>query len=108
MGKTKITAEQIEWLKVNYPVRSDHFCRRELHISFKRLWELVESLGLEKEKPTDFEINKKVQVKTKHKRVHVDEGCSKYCMDCIHYVPGGNCERKGKIGALWQKKCFNK
>lgn len=31
----------------------------------------------------------------------------RYCIECAHYLKGGNCGKSGKtIGALHQKKCF--
>lgn len=108
MRKREWTSEEIEWLKENYPVKSDHVCRTHLHISYKRLWLKVEELGLIKAKPTEFEVEKKVQVKCKKRRLFEDDDSPKgYCQDCIRYAAGGRCAKKGKgVGALWQKKCF--
>lgn len=108
MRQREWTSEEIEWLKENYPVKSDHVCRLHLHISYKRLWLKVEELGLKKVKPTDFEVEKKVHVKCRKRRLYEDEDSLKgYCLDCIHYIAGGKCKNSGKdVGALWQKKCF--
>lgn len=109
MNYRKWTAEELEWLKENYPTKSDHYCRTHLHTSYKMLWQTAEELGLVKVKPTDFEKNKEVQViKCSKKTAHYDEGARGYCMDCPHYSKGAICSKTGKeIGALWQKKCYS-
>ena len=107
MMDKEFTPEQIEWLKENYPKISDHKCRLHLKISYKRLWMLAEQLGLQKEKPTELETEKKVPVKTQKKRLYEDENAKDYCIDCTRYRYGGICEKTGKwVGALWMKKCF--
>lgn len=100
------TPEEIEWLKTNYPIKSDHICRMHLHISYERLYEKADELGLKKEIPRKVEeINK---TPNKKKVVWIDEtACGGYCQDCRDYVHGGLCSKTNRwVGALWQKKCF--
>lgn len=97
------TPEEIEWLKENYPIKTDHSCRMHLHISYERLYEKAEELGLKKIvlKPSAVKTSKDRKV------LWIDENaCGSYCQDCIRYHKG-KCEKTGKeVGALWQKKCF--
>ena len=102
--------EEIEWLKANYGTLSDCKCRLKLRISYKRLWEKAEELGLEKKKKRKTEMSTTDLAKLPHrgkKRIHIDEGAEKYCQDCKFYISGGTCKKTGKdVGGLWQKKCF--
>ena len=105
--KRNLSEEKIEWLKKNYATTSAHNCIKYMHIGYKRLWELAAEYGLQKEKPTDFEKDKKVQIKPKCKTLHEDEGSIRFCIDCTHYQIGAICQRSGQgVGALWKKKCF--
>lgn len=108
MKKCKWTLEEIQWLKENFATKTDHFCRNHLHVSYKRLWEKAEELGLKKEKPSDFEKDRQVQVKTKKKCLHEDENAQNYCLTCTYYLHGGLCTKTQRwVGALWKKKCCN-
>ena len=98
------TPEELEWLKENYPIKSDYDCRTYLHVSRYRLIHKVMEMGLKKRRMT----TQYTLVPTKKRLcVWLDEGSSGFCRDCSKYVMGGICEKNGKeIGALWQKKCF--
>lgn len=106
MRPIKWTPEEIAWLSENYPIKSDHDCRIHLHISYEKLYQKVDELGLVKIKKRRVEeVNK---TPNKKKVLWIDDGHkNRFCMECKTYLNGGICTRTGKpVGALWQKKCF--
>lgn len=98
------TDEDRDWLKENYPHLTNRTCIQHLKIGFKTLKELVVECGLEYKCRTN--ANTKEELRNRWKEDNTNIG---YCMDCSRYVTGGTCGKTGKcVGALWQKKCFNK
>lgn len=102
------TSEEEQWLKENYATTTDNACKAYLKTTFQQIWIKADELGLKKDKPTDFEKARTLAKKASKKCLHQDEVFLNYCMDCIHYQPGGVCKKTKKdVGALWMKKCFN-
>ena len=105
MRQREWTPEEVEWLKENYPIKSDRFCRIQLHVCWIRLREKVKELGLQK--AGEIKVRATTEKPAVKNPVWHDEGCERYCMECLRYHPGGGCQKTGKeVGALWQKKCF--
>lgn len=110
MKIVQITPEQIEWLKENYPITTDHNCRLYLHIGYKRLWMLVEQYGLKKRDLTEKEKEERSILKLQKNVAWCDiNNKGGYCIDCVNYRTDGICwKMKKPIGALWKKKCFKR
>lgn len=98
------TPEEEQWLRDNYPTKSDISCRKYLHVSRHHMMLKVQELGLIKKRNPQYSL---IPVK-KRQCVWLDENSSGgYCMNCTDYVSGGTCCNGGKeVGALWQKRCF--
>ena len=103
MKRVEITDEHREWLKENYAHLSNKQCRKHIGCGYDRLKKLVAELGLQ----WRTEIKSKgVKVKKCLSDQILD---GNYCQDCKRYIANGICGKTGKdIGALWQKKCFEK
>lgn len=103
-SRQPLTEKQIAWFKDHYLIRKDKEVMDRLNIGAKRLSSLAKAHGLEKPKKERKESTGKPMVKNP---IYLDEGCTRYCLDCLHYQTGGICRKSGNaIGALWQKRCF--
>ena len=102
------TDEDRDWLKENYPHLSNNTCIKHLKCGYESLKRLLAECGLKHRNQTH--INTRFKAKKEKKFLWLDVGAEgERCMDCKSYVKGGTCFKTGKdIGALWQKKCFNK
>lgn len=99
------TDEDRDWLKENYPHLSNKKCLLHFKCGYESLKKLVHDCGLDYKDANKY--SKKLDKKTKCE--WKDEKVCGYCIDCSHYAKGGICSINGKlVGALWQKKCFNK
>lgn len=102
------TDEDREWLKENYPHLSNNACVKHLKCGYESFKMLLAECGLKHRNQTN--ANTKFQAKKEQRFAWLDAGATgERCMDCRDYVYGGICSKTGKwVGALWQKKCFNK
>jgi hypothetical protein len=102
----KLTEYHKTWLQENYGKVSREDCALRLKCSNRTIDRWVSELGLQTRKPKDpskpsKKLNKVVEVKS---AVEAQKG---YCMDCEHYIVGGQCGKNGKpTGALNEKLCF--
>lgn len=89
----KMTNEHIAWLKENYGNKSRSECAKFLMVHISTVTKYVKMLNLEEN------TQKKATSK-------MDIG---YCLDCKHYILGGNCAKTGRYtGALNEKICFKR
>lgn len=102
----KLTEYHKTWLKENYGKVSRENCALRLKCSNRTIDRWVSELGLQVRAPKDPSKPSKKPSKVVEVKPAV-EALKGYCMDCEHYIFGGQCGKNGKpTGALNEKPCF--
>lgn len=101
----RLTEYQTTWLQENYGKMSREECALRLHCSTRTIDRWINKLGLQINKPSKpSKPSKVIEVVEEKPAVDFQKG---YCMDCKHYIVGGQCGKNGKpTGALNEKPCF--
>lgn len=97
----EFTDSHKSWMIDNYGIVSRKDCAQHFHVSLTTIDRWAKMLGLSIRKS----IKKSISViNDAGNDVEVEKG---YCVDCEHYVLGGQCGINGKpTGALNEKPCF--
>lgn len=104
MDKIDLTDEMASWLKENYGKMTQRECAKYFKISIATISRWIKILGLSPRKPK--EIKKILETDNSMDKPISERG---YCIDCKHYVVGGNCARTARYtGALNEKPCFKR
>ena len=104
MDKIDLTDEMASWLKENYGKMTQRECAKYFKISIATISRWIKILGLSPRKPK--EIKKILEVDQSLNKPIGERG---YCIDCKHYVVGGNRARTARYtGALNEKPCFKR
>lgn len=103
----KLTEHYKTWLQENYGKVSRENCALRLKCSCRTIDRWASELGLTNKRKDPSKPSKKPS-----KVVEVEllvEAKKGYCVDCKHYVMGGQCGEKGRYtGALNEKPCFER
>jgi hypothetical protein len=88
----KITEEGVRWLRANYPKKSKKECAQVLMVHISTVSKFIRLLNLDSNQAVDV------------KQPKLSKG---YCLDCEHYISGGDCSKTHRAtGALNEKLCF--
>lgn len=105
----ELTEYHIKWMQDNYGKLSRKECADHFHVSTRTIDRWADRLELtyqirSKPKPNKEPSKKPSKVVEETPAVDAPKG---YCMDCEHYIVGGQCGKNGKpTGALNEKLCF--
>lgn len=104
-----ITDFHRSWLTNNYGKVTSKECAARLGVSERTICRWAKEFGLTNDrvsKITSKPSKKVVKVVEVTPDIEAEKG---YCVDCKHYVLGGECEKTGKLtGALNEKPCFKR